>query len=128
MTRINCVPVQELTRQHLQAEYREIHRVFALVRGAVIRGERPKDCPDDYRMGPGHVRFFYPRLKWILRRQAELYQECRDRGIKVTYKPMSVRDAHTLYPNIKDEWYGDWEPSEHELAINRRRINERLGK
>lgn len=30
MTRINRIPVEELSRQHLVAEYRELPRVFAL--------------------------------------------------------------------------------------------------
>ena len=34
MTRINVVPVQELQREHLVAEYKEIVRVFALARAA----------------------------------------------------------------------------------------------
>lgn len=34
MTRVNIIPVQELTDQHLFAEYREITRLFALVKQA----------------------------------------------------------------------------------------------
>jgi deoxyribonuclease (pyrimidine dimer) len=41
MTRINVVPPRELTRQHLIAEYRELPRVFGLVKKAAARGERP---------------------------------------------------------------------------------------
>ena len=34
MTRINCVPVEELHQKHLVAEYRELPRVFRLAEAA----------------------------------------------------------------------------------------------
>ncbi len=37
MTRINCVPVEELSGPHLVAEYRELPRVFALAQRAATR-------------------------------------------------------------------------------------------
>ena len=43
MTRINGIPPQELTGPHLVAEYRELPRIFALVRAAAARGARPED-------------------------------------------------------------------------------------
>ena len=65
MTRINCVPPSELTVQHLVAEYRELPRIFALVRAAIARGERPDDTrnPTEYRLGSGHVRFFTAKVE-----------------------------------------------------------------
>ena len=33
MTRINCVPVEELTDKHLGAEYRELPRLFGQIQG-----------------------------------------------------------------------------------------------
>lgn len=60
MTRINCIPPRELSREHLIAEYRELPRIFALVRAAIARGESPDDPrnPTSYTLGAGHVRFF----------------------------------------------------------------------
>ena len=55
MTRINCVPPSELTVQHLVAEYRELPRIFALVRAAIARGERPDDIPDGELWAGGHL-------------------------------------------------------------------------
>ena len=78
MTRINCVPVQELTDAHLGAEYRELPRIFALARAAYLRGELPTDPrnPTEYTLGKGHVRFFYARLGWLRKRFLELVAEC----------------------------------------------------
>ena len=124
MTRINCIPPDELTTAHLVAEYRELPRIFGLVRAAIVRGERPDDPrnPRDYRLGPGHVRFFYPRLGYLARRQEALIAEMLRRG----YAP-SFTDPAGLLTDIPVEWHGDWTPSEQALALNRGRIAERLG-
>ena len=124
MTRINCVPVTELTGRHLVAEYRELPRVFTLVRRAVDRGERPDDRrnPDRYVLGTGHCRFFYPRLLWLSRRHMHLTAEMGDRGYKTNWSvPLTWSDR-----DIPREWWGDWAPSEDDVALNRRRIRQRL--
>ena len=123
MTRINCVPPQELTGRHLVSEYRELPRIFALVRAAAARGERPDDSrnPRDYCLGAGHVRFFYARLGYLARRQAELVAEMRARG----YLP-NFTETHRLLEGIPAEWHGDWTPSPEALALNRARIAERV--
>ncbi|MBP7000765.1 pyrimidine dimer DNA glycosylase/endonuclease V [Amaricoccus sp.] len=41
MTRINVVPPEELSRAHLVAEYRELPRVFGMVRAMIARGLDP---------------------------------------------------------------------------------------
>lgn len=46
MTRINLIPVQELTNKYLIAEKHEITRVFALAKNS----KSPK-IPNTYRMG-----------------------------------------------------------------------------
>ncbi|KFH18411.1 endonuclease V [Brucella abortus] len=122
MTRINCVPPSELHRAHLVAEYRELPRVFGLVRAAVLRGERPDDPrnPASYRLGPGHVRFFYPRLGYLLRRQRELVAEMLARG----YRP-SHDGVDGLADGIGSDWQGDWTPTEEALEANRQRLRER---
>lgn len=124
MTRINCVPPAELTTPHLVAEYRELPRIFGLVRAAIARGERPDDSrnPRDYRLGPGHVRFFYPRLGFLARRQEALVAEMLRRG----YSP-SFTDPAGLLAGMPAEWCGDWTPSADAMALNRARIAERIG-
>jgi hypothetical protein len=123
VTRINCVPPGELTRQHLIAEYRELPRVFGLVRAAVERGESPDDKrnPQEYTLGRGHVRFFYRRLAWLLHRQRELVAEMQWRG----YKPQHI-PTDDLLEGIPQAWHGWWRPTPEAMAINRERISERL--
>lgn len=108
MTRINVVPPAELCGKHLVAEYRELPRVFALVRAAIARQERPLHV-DRYTLGKGHVRFFYTRLAWLAGRQAALIAEMVRRG----YNP---------------QWCGDWIPDADAMRANRERIAARMPK
>lgn len=125
MTRINVVPPAELSGPHLVAEYRELPRIFGLVQKAAARGERPDDRrnPPAYVLGPGHVRFFYPRLDFLARRFAALVEEMRRRG----YAP-SFSAIPTAAGAIPGEWWGSWEPDPAALALNRSRIAERNAK
>ena len=118
MTRINLVPPQELSRQHLLAEYRELPRVFALARKAGA-SSRPLSAPQRYTLGPGHVKFFYNRPGWLVRRHSALVTEMLARG----YSP-AFTDVSGLAEGLSDE---PWEPDEEEIAISRARIAERIG-
>ena len=124
MTRINCVLPKELTGPHLVAEYRELPCIFVLVRAAIGRGERPDDArnPVVYCLGAGHVRFFYPRLGYLARRQGELIAEMLARGYVPRFtEPLSLLDG------IPAEWHGDWAPTPEAQALNRARIALRIG-
>lgn len=123
MTRINCIPPADLTRQHLISEYKEIPRAIGLARAAIERGERPgHNSPPAYTMGKGHVRFFYPRLGYIAARHAELVREMLSRG----YSPNFTACLRAGNPDIPSEWWGDWTPDAEAMVINRARIAERL--
>ncbi|HUH59438.1 MAG TPA: pyrimidine dimer DNA glycosylase/endonuclease V [Candidimonas sp.] len=119
MTRINCIPVEELSRQHLVAEYRELPRVFALAQKASERNRFVQ--PANYTLGTGHVTFFYTRLEYLAKRHAQLVAEMLRRGYKPTFTG-SLKDAH---PTIPQGFWADWEPTDEAMAINRARILER---
>jgi len=120
MTRINCVPAAELSRQHLVAEYRELPRVFALACKA-YDARRKVVAPAAYTLGTGHVKFFYHRLGYCRRRFHELREEMLRRGYNPKY------DA-TPVPAVPSAWWADWEPDTAALTINRQRIAERTSK
>lgn len=113
MTRINCIPPQELTSKHLLAEYRELPRVFGLAR-------LTPDIPASYTMGRGHVLFFYNKLTYLANRHASLVAEMKHRGFTVNF-PSPPQSNHA-------ELYNDWVPTPEAMAINRHRIAERLNK
>jgi len=117
MTRINCVPPEELSRQHLLAEYRELPRVFALADKAYHKREKFV-APSAYTLGAGHVKFFYQRLAYCSRRFFQLKAEMLRRGYKPNYQ-------HPPLVEVGTDWFQDWEPDEAALATNRQRILER---
>lgn len=121
MTRINCVPVSELSRQHLVAEYRELPRVFNLARKAALRGHQAHDAPPNYTLGKGHVLFFYTRLSYLATRQQQLIAEMIKRG----YQPNFTDSLFELHADIPAYMWNDWTPDQASLALNRQRILER---
>jgi hypothetical protein len=119
MTRINVgIPPKKLTDKHLMAEHREIKRIP----NCISKGKYDlKGQPIDFKLGTGHVKFFYTRLKYLKNRYEELYQECLDRGFNVTY----YGDA---WLGIPDELMGDYNPTQRDIEMINERIFERLNK
>lgn len=120
MTRINLIPAQQLHDKHLVAEYRELPRIFSLVKAAIARGETPDDArnPGNYVLGTGHVRFFYSRLGWLRMRFRQLVQEMQDRGFKTSYTDYDISD----FPR---EWCHGYQPTRQDVALNKQRLKER---
>lgn len=116
MTRINLVPPSELCDQHLLAEHRELTRIPS----AVAKGRyHLNGQPADYKLGEGHVRFFFNKLLFLKKRYADLHEECLARGFRV-----QNRWAEDL-PDTPALWL-DYTPTEQALALNRARIAERM--
>lgn len=128
MTRINCVPVEELTREHLIAEYRELPRVSGLIwkwynkTHAKILGMDvfvSPVAPKAYTMGKGHVKFFYDKGEWLRKRfEEEIVPEMQRRGYTTN---------HTKYRLHPEGYNLNWEPNHEAISISRQRIEERLG-
>lgn len=116
MTRINLVPPSELCDQHLLAEHRELTRIP----NAVAKGKfNLQGQPTDYKLGEGHVRFFFNKLAFLKRRYDELHLECKARGFNVQY----------IWPeNLPQnaELWADYQATPEALALNRERIALRL--
>lgn len=122
MTRINVIPVEELTQQHLLGEYKEIVRPFALVRKAVASNTmKNKVIPKTYRMNQGHVCFFYDKLGYVLDRYHQLTAEMIKRG----YKPNPIKDEDLLV-DIPKGFMQQYIPTKEAIEINKERINKRL--
>jgi deoxyribonuclease (pyrimidine dimer) len=122
MTRINLIDPQELHRKHLVAEYREIVRVFALVRKCNSDLSK-KNIPSEYVLGTGHVSYFYPRLGFISKRYDSLCAEMKRRGYTVNRIP---RD--TLHEGILPSMFGDYIPTTKAIDLNVERIKLRWPK
>lgn len=119
MTRINLVPVWELADQHLIAEWRELPRVFGLVKKKLDE-KKPIIISKNYTMGTGHVRFFYDKLLFLQKRHQSLVKEVQKRGFRIT-----LTEKISLKPFPK-EYCQDFIPSEQDLEISQQRILEKL--
>jgi len=119
VSRINCIPPRELSARHLVAEYRELPRVFGLMRRKQDQGLRPAelDIPAAYCLGAGHILFFMDKGGWLLRRQATLVREMLRRG----YRP-AFTDPISLARGLHRAWLGDWRPTAAARRLNRERI------
>lgn len=118
MTRINVgVKPSELSRQHLIAEHREIKRI-----PNVVANGTAKLCniPDDFRLGQGHVKFFYNKLGYLLRRYKKIHRECIDRGY-------NVQNYEGAWSGVPTELMGEYTPTANDREIVVQRINERGG-
>lgn len=116
MTRINVgVKPESLSQKHLIAEHREIKRVPNVVKSGrfSMNGQ-----PQTFKLGSGHVKFFYDKLLYLKNRYEEIYKECIKRGYNVTYYGSSWDDVPQKYMN-------DYSPTEEDKNLIEERIKER---
>ena len=118
MTRINVVPVTELTDQHLMAEYREL----PMIMGSAKRSNPAKYVPTtQYTLNKGHVLFFFNKKQYLLDRWFDLIGELRARGYNID--PAARHVSFDVLDKFKQT---TWEPDSHALKVNRLRIAERI--
>ena len=117
MTRINVgIPPAELGDSHLMAEHREIKRIP----NCINKGRYSLDNkPELFKLGKGHVKFFYDKLFYLKRRYDSLYTECRKRGF-------NVQDYSSAWKDTPEHLMNDYTPTERDRIIIRQRIQERL--
>lgn len=122
MTRINLVPVQDLTDQHLMREYQELPRILGNVRKGIAAGKTPKNykIPKEYVLGTGHMTFFYDKLEFLRKRQNELIEELLNRSYNIQFtEGLDLSE-------FPDCWKGDYEPTIEAEELSRARIHEKI--
>ncbi len=123
LTRINCVPVEQLHQKHLVAEYRELPRVFSLVKKYIDKHGVLPEISSEYILGTGHVKFFYDKLLYLANRHKQLINEMRRRGYKPSYETCLIDQYYDAIPAF---CWNDWVPSESAMQVNQERITERI--
>lgn len=116
MTRINIIPPAELCDQHLLAEHRELTRIPNLVAKGKFSLEGQ---PSDYKLGTGHVKFFFDKMQFLFERYNSLHEECLARGFNVK----------NIWPEnlTKDEFFWkNYIPTESAILENQERIKIRM--
>ncbi len=131
MTRINVVPPECLSNKHLMAEYRELPRVFTAVKKLVEKGVPLNDVeiPDKYVLGGGHVKFFYNKLKYLIRRYSVIYcilKEKRGFDLDEDLAYAVHKEASRLYVATGDQQV-EWYPSPDDIYLNMARLCNRTG-
>lgn len=125
MTRINLVPVQELSNQHCFSEWREIKMIpKALARSLKTQSREKveKKIPKKFTLNTGHVLFFYDKGAYLKNRYEELTQELLRRNFKIN------TDAQFDPDGVMEQspWNGDYTPDDEALAIIRERIAQKI--
>ena len=121
MTRINIIPVEELTDQHLMAEYREMFMVGSALQKSLKSPNWDKNrIPKELTLGTGHVMFFYDKGQYLYKRYSQIQKELTKRNYKLDKTRLF---KVTQFPT---EYYNDWTPTDRDRAILRERIQERI--
>lgn len=120
MTRINVTPVSTLCDEHLVCELREILRIPKMVASRKSLAD-VNVLPEGsvYRLGQGHVRFFYDKLGYIKKRYHELLEETRARGKHAT-------DEWNYAWDFDPSLCNDYSPTPEAKALNQERLDDRM--
>lgn len=112
MTRINVgVEPRELPDRLLMAETQEILRIPRMVRQMVrTKRRRVVVMPTRFRLGAGHVTFFFRRLGYLRTRYIKLLAECGRRGFK-------VHDQSEEFDGLPASVMGDYRECPHDRQI-----------
>ena len=123
MTRINLIKPNELSDQHLIADYREIFMVGSALQRSIKSknwNNTKVNLPKVFTLNKGHIKFFYNKGKYLHKRYLQLIHEMRKRGM--------CPDPHRKFK--KEQWpkelYNDWIASEKDMEIIRERIAEKI--
>ena len=118
MTRISAgIRGFELCDQHLLKERIEILRIPNTIKSGKARLDLP--IPQKFKLGAGHTKFFYNKIKYLHSRYVELTYECLNRGFVIT-------DYSGAFKDIPVHLYNDWEETEQARIISAERVNERM--
>ena len=112
MTRINVVPVRELSDQHLIAEYHELPRVLK-------QNIDIANAPEKYCLGKNHIRWARRHLVFTTQRMGNLIIEMKHRGFKTNYENLDGVMAAWCIP------VSDYAPTQEDIELNRQRIREK---
>ena len=126
MTRINIVPPELLSDKHLSAERYELPRVITAVLNAQQADKTPQDfdIPPEYRLGTGHVKFFYDKLAWVCDRLRLLHLEAATRGWDVDLLGLEKDLAHRV-STLHVHWFNDCAFSPNAYYLNMARLAKR---
>ena len=117
MTRVNVIPVSELSDQWLIAEYRELPRCI----------KQDIDTSDGiymtYCLCKGHVKWAKTHSFYLFDRYADICEEMRYRGFEVNYPAYKLEEDYYGYTLVKNNH--NYIPTAEAIIINRKRLIEK---
>lgn len=117
MTRINLVPVEELSDQHLIAEYRELPR-------CIKQNIDISDAPEKYCLGKGHMKWAKKHTMFTLYRYGEICDEMKHRGFKFNYEWSTL--AYYAMQQSGPEIFATYDVTNKDIKLSRDRIIEKI--
>lgn len=111
MTRVNVIPVSELSDQWLIAEYRELPR-------CIKQDIDTSDAPQRYKLGAGHMKWAKKHSRWLLNRAWDIFFEMIHRGFKTNYTPEGLFEKAMCGKT--------YHVTNDDIAVNRARLIERF--
>jgi deoxyribonuclease (pyrimidine dimer) len=118
MTRISADYAHQLTDKHLNKERIEVLRVPNAIKSGKAKVDLKK-IPKDFRLGAGHVTFFYDKIGFLKKHYENLTNEAIKRG----FNPTDFSDA---FEDIPSHLMKDYIPTLHDRQIVKERIIDRL--
>lgn len=116
MTRINVIPVNELSDQWLLAEYHELPR-------CIKQDINTTDAPEQYCLGKGHMKWAKKHSIFTVWRYLDLCKEMEYRGFKVNYNFTSLCIFYIDHALLKDD--NEYWVTHKDIELNRQRLVEK---
>lgn len=113
MTRINQVPVEELSDPNLFAEHRELPR-------CIKQNINTQNAPEKYLLGTGHMKWAKHHTLYLIKRFYQIVDEMKYRGFHSNYSPKDLENY--ALKNTKPEDLQDYNPDFYDVELNRQRI------
>lgn len=117
MTRINVISVEELSDQHLIAEYRELPR-------CIKQKINVKNAPTTYCLGTGHMKWAASHPSFLLDRYCKLCDEMDWRGFRINYSYADLALLAAKFGKIFNK-YSKYEIKEKDIELNKNRLIEK---
>lgn len=130
MTRVNTgIAVELLTDEHLIAEHREIKRFPSLFKDRLVKYGIFKwntNLTKEFTLNTGHVLFFIDKPMFTYNRYKQIYQECLNRGIKVTDYSSNWDIYFNSIDIVQKKFINSYVPSKKDKQLLIDRISERI--
>ena len=117
MARVNVgINPKYLSDQHLLAEAVEILMVVGSLRKQKFVLKKP--TPKEFKLGTGHIRFFWDKILFLNRRLILVKNEIVRRGMQTKHQ-INISE-------IPSQLLNDWNPNDNDFSLLKERISDRL--